>query len=252
MKLLVVLAVVAFAGCQASVLRSDEPKLHFDVVKDTLWNYFAKATQTAQETLKTIRESELGEQVNTKIQNSFKAVGQYATIVQDQASTIGKESYNKISEKVDWMSERLQSQIYEVKEWLKPYSENLRAQMEQQIEQLSQEVASYTKRWRTQPLKLTVTQMIEQIESGLMWSFLQLDNLLGPTTWELRDKIMQILVEFDKSVTPAASSVLRDLSHRARKLELTVLPYIHDLEKKLDPYTQDIKSQLSALWNSFS
>lgn len=50
-------------GCQANVLRSEEPKPQLDMVKDAFWDYYSKATKTAHDTLKTIKESEFGQKV---------------------------------------------------------------------------------------------------------------------------------------------------------------------------------------------
>lgn len=47
----------------ANVLWQEPPKTNLDMVKDAFWDYVAKATLTAEESLKQIRESEMGQEV---------------------------------------------------------------------------------------------------------------------------------------------------------------------------------------------
>lgn len=50
-------------GCQANLFSADEPKPQLEQLTDAFWSYAAKATRTAEETLKMIRESQLGQDV---------------------------------------------------------------------------------------------------------------------------------------------------------------------------------------------
>lgn len=45
------------------MLWRDAPKTNLDLVRDAFWDYVAKATLTAEESLKQIRQSELGQEV---------------------------------------------------------------------------------------------------------------------------------------------------------------------------------------------
>nr|BAK09329.1 apolipoprotein IA-I11 [Anguilla japonica] len=192
MKLFVVLALLAFTGCQANVLRSDEPKSQLELVNDAFQDYVAKATQTAQDTLQSIRESAFGQQVNDKITESVKVARQYAAVVQDQVTVIGQESYKKVSEQVERLSGRLQQDINEVRAQLEPYAE------------------------------------------------------------ELKEKVEQRLQEFQQSLAPLAESLHTEVAQRAKAVQQTVAPYVEALREKLDPYTGDIKSQLTDLWESLT
>ncbi|KAI1886298.1 hypothetical protein AGOR_G00212560 [Albula goreensis] len=75
MKVFAVLAIVAFTGCHANLLWADEPKPQMEQLKDAFWDYVAKATQTAEDTLQMIRKSELGQEVNAKITESADLAG---------------------------------------------------------------------------------------------------------------------------------------------------------------------------------
>ena len=45
------------------MLWQEPTKTNLDMVKDAFWDYVAKATTTAEDSLKQIRESELGQEV---------------------------------------------------------------------------------------------------------------------------------------------------------------------------------------------
>lgn len=54
---------VLFAVCNANILWQEPPKSNLDMVKDAFWDYVAKVTLTAEDSLKQIRQSELGQEV---------------------------------------------------------------------------------------------------------------------------------------------------------------------------------------------
>lgn len=51
------------AGSSANLVWHSQPKQQVDMVKDAFWEYVAKATVTAEDTLMQIRESQLGKEV---------------------------------------------------------------------------------------------------------------------------------------------------------------------------------------------
>ncbi|XP_061073364.1 apolipoprotein A-I-like [Conger conger] len=253
MRLFVVLALVAFTGCQANVLRSDEPQTQLGMVKDAFWDYLVKASKTALDSFTTLRESELGQQVNTRIEDSVQIARQYAAIVQDQVSIIGQEAYDKVSEQVDRLSERLQQDLRAVKAQLEPYTEQLKANIEQQVERLGQEwqeVAPYTEFVDT--LKDTLWQKSMELIRILERSLIRLDTLLGPSTQELRDELAQQNRKFWRIVAPPVGSAINQIERRRYKLVRTLTPYVDDWNEKLDPYTKDLDSWLTSLWESFT
>ncbi|MGH0176677.1 UNVERIFIED_CONTAM: hypothetical protein FKN15_004401 [Acipenser sinensis] len=63
MKFLVVLAIAVFTGCHANILWEDKPKTELEVVRDAFWEYVAKATQTAEDTLEKVKQSQLGQEL---------------------------------------------------------------------------------------------------------------------------------------------------------------------------------------------
>lgn len=51
------------AGCHANIMLQKQPKQQVDMVKDAFWDYVARATATAEDSLVQIRESQLGKEV---------------------------------------------------------------------------------------------------------------------------------------------------------------------------------------------
>lgn len=51
------------AGCNANVTWHDQPKQKAEMVKDAFWDYVAKVTATAEQSLKKMRESEMGQEM---------------------------------------------------------------------------------------------------------------------------------------------------------------------------------------------
>ena len=51
------------SGCQANLFYADAPKPQLEVLTDAFWDYVAKATQTADDTLQMIRKSQFGQDV---------------------------------------------------------------------------------------------------------------------------------------------------------------------------------------------
>ncbi|KAI1886297.1 hypothetical protein AGOR_G00212550 [Albula goreensis] len=174
MRLFVVLALVAFAGCHASVMRSDEPEERLgDVISDTFWEYFDKAKQTAQDALQKIRETELGQEVHTKLSDGADVARQYAVIVQDQVTVLGQETFATVQTKLKPYAEELKKKVDEldlgqnllplaalqtevleksqaIKQSLAPYVEDLKERMEPYTQDFTAQITAlweaFTKR----------------------------------------------------------------------------------------------------------
>ncbi|XP_064155409.1 apolipoprotein A-IV-like [Anguilla rostrata] len=254
MKLFVVLALVAFTGCQANVLRSDEPTPQLEQVKDAFWDYFVKASQKAQGALKTIRESELAQQVNAKIKESVEVAQQYRKIVQEQVIGINDELHKKLSEHVEQLSESLQPDINEVRVQLEPLAEKLSANIQQQMQKVRQVLDPYTESLDIRALQHTLRRMHWKLIGSLFVSVQQLlshlQDQLGPSTEELKGKVEESVREYNKFVLPLEEILTNEIFNKLLMFDRTLYPYVNGLKAKLDPYIQGLESQLNALWES--
>ncbi|KAJ8388862.1 hypothetical protein AAFF_G00126180 [Aldrovandia affinis] len=163
MRLILVVALVAFTGCHANVLRSEELSLDLDQVKYTIMQYVGLATYTADDTLRAIRESEMGKQVKAKITESAIIASQYAGVVQDQVSLLGQEAFTKISEQAERLSERLWQDVSTLRGQLEPYTEELQAQLAKRTKTVQENLAPYVEdlREKLDDLKYQLTAFWE-------------------------------------------------------------------------------------------
>lgn len=57
------LPVLYILVCNANILWQQPPKSNLDMVRDAFWDYVAKATQTAEDSISQIMQSEMGQEM---------------------------------------------------------------------------------------------------------------------------------------------------------------------------------------------
>ncbi|XP_019948729.1 apolipoprotein A-I-like [Paralichthys olivaceus] len=251
MKVFVVLAIAVLSGCHANLFYADEPKPQMEVLIDSFWDYIAKATQTADDTLQMIRKSEFGQEVNGRLADSADLASTYAVTLQEQLPPAAQNLMTKITREADVLRNVLTKELGTVREKLEPYTEDMKAQIQQRVEQLKQELAPYADSLDSDTLRATLMQRSEELKTGLEQSVKDLQAQLGPYTDDLRQKVDQHLQDFQDSVAPMTEKVQVELSQRANLVKTMVAPYAEDLRGKLDPYAQDLQAQLMSFYQSF-
>merc|ERR1712212_1232127 len=136
MKILVVLTLAVFTGCNAAVLLQDQPKPQLDIVTDAFWDYVAKATHTARDILENIKQSELGQGVNAMISESTDAVNQYTVALRSQVTPLTQDLLAKITHEAELLKARLDQDLSTVRAQLQPYAEELSVDIKRQVEDL--------------------------------------------------------------------------------------------------------------------
>ncbi|XP_069559982.1 apolipoprotein A-I-like isoform X1 [Brachyistius frenatus] len=251
MKVFVVLAVAVLSGCHANLFYADAPKPQLEVLTDAFWDYIAKATQTADNTLHMIRKSPIGQEVNARLTESADIASKYAVTLQEQLPPAAQDLMIKISTEADVLKNVLTQELSTVREKLEPYTEDLRAQIQQRVEQLKQELAPYADSLDSEALRNTLMQKSEELKVSLEQSVKDLQAQLGPYTDDMKMKVDQHLQDFQRSVAPMTEKVQVEFSQRANNMRQMVAPYAEDLREKLDPYAQDLHAQLMSLYQSF-
>uniref|UniRef100_A0A3P8WAZ3 Apolipoprotein A-IV-like n=1 Tax=Cynoglossus semilaevis TaxID=244447 RepID=A0A3P8WAZ3_CYNSE len=216
MKVLVILAIAVLSDCQAHQLYGDESKAQVEVLIDSFWNYIAKATQTADDSLQMIRESQFGQEVNARLEESAYIASTYAVALKEQLPPAAQDLVVKISTDADVLRKVLTDELASVKNSLEPYAEDMKAQIQQRVEQFKQELIPYADSLDSEALRSTLMQRSQELKT-----------------------------------TPMTKKVQVELKHRANLVKQMVAPYAEDLREKLDPYTQDIQAQLMSLYQSF-
>ncbi|XP_070823416.1 apolipoprotein A-I-like [Chaetodon trifascialis] len=251
MKVFVVLAVAVLSGCHANLFYADAPKPQLEVLTDAFWDYIAKATQTADDTLKMIRKSQFGQEVNARLTESADMASRYAITIQEQLPPAAQDMITKVTTEADVLRERMTQELNTVRYKLEPYSEDLKAQIQQRVEQLKQELAPFADSLDSETLRTTLMQKSEELKTSLEQSVRDLQAKLGPYTDDLKQKVDQHLTNFQDSVAPMTDKVQVELTQRANLVKQMVAPYAEDLREKLDPYAQDLQAQLMSLYESF-
>eukprot|EP00064_Thunnus_orientalis_P012768 superscaffoldBa00002000_g12803 len=200
MKVAVVLVLAVFSGCHANLFYADAPKPQLEVLTDAFWDYVAKVTETADDTLEMIRKSQFGQDVSARLTESTDIASKYAVTLQEQLHPAAQELITKVTAEADVLRERMIQDLSTVRGKLEPYTEDMKAQIQQRVEQLKQELAPYTDSVR---------------------------------------------------VAPVTEKVQSELTQRAQQVKELAAPYVEELRGKLDPYTQDLQSQLMTLYESF-
>ncbi|XP_029958727.1 apolipoprotein A-IV-like [Salarias fasciatus] len=247
MKVLIVLAIAALSGCNANLFHADAPRPQLDA----FWVYIAKVTQTADDTLQMIRQSPIGQEINDRLAESADIASKYAVILQEQLPPAAQDLMTKMSAEADVLKNLLTKELSFAKEKLEPYTEDMKAQIQQRVEQLKQELAPYADKLDSEALRTILMQRSEELKASLEKSVKDLQDQLGPYTDELKQKVDRHLQDFQRSVAPMTEKVQEELSQRANLVKQMVAPYAEDLKEKLDPYAQDLQAQLMALYQSF-
>ncbi|KAM3596557.1 uncharacterized protein V6R79_016597 [Siganus canaliculatus] len=249
MKVLVLLAL--FSVCNANILWQEPHKTNLDMVKDAFWDYVAKATQTAEDSLKQIRESELGQEVNTKISQSADAVNQYIVTLRTQAAPLTQDFMTRFTQEVDQLKARLEKDITTVNTNLQPYTDMV-ANLQRQVEELKNEAANYVEAMDTEALKMTLMQKSQELKSQVEKGVSELHARMVPFSEEMKDKIELSVDEFQKSMMPLAQSLETQLTQKTQDIQQNLAPIGEELKAKLEASAQDLQAQLTTLWESFT
>uniref|UniRef100_A0A8C2PP68 Uncharacterized protein n=1 Tax=Cyprinus carpio TaxID=7962 RepID=A0A8C2PP68_CYPCA len=165
MKVLVVLALAVFTGCQANIFYADEPKPQLEQLTDAFWSYVSKATQTAEETVMMIRSSQLGQEV--KLTQSADMASEYAVTLKKQMDPLAEELMTKITKEAEVLRERLGQDLMNARDKLEPYADNLQSQIQQRVEELRTAMAPYADSLDSETLKATLLQKSEELRGNL-------------------------------------------------------------------------------------
>lgn len=251
MRVFVVLAVAVLSGCHANLFYADAPKPQLEVLTDAFWDYIAKATQTADDTLQMIRKSQFGQEVNARLTESADLASKYAVTLQEQLPPAAQDMITKVTTEADMLRERVAHELSTVRGKLEPFTEDMKAQIQQRVEQLKQELAPYADSLDSEALRTTLLQRSEELKNSLEQNVKELQAQLGPYTDDLKQKVDQHLKKFQDSVATMTSKVQVELSQRANLVKQLVAPYAEDLRERLDPYAQDLQAQLMSMYQSF-
>ncbi|XP_020790012.2 apolipoprotein A-IV a [Boleophthalmus pectinirostris] len=243
MKFLVVLALISV--CNANVLWHEQPKTGADMVKEAFWDYVAKATQMAEESLKQIQDSELGQEVNTKLSQSTDTVNQYVVALKTQAGPLSENLLTQITEQTENLKSRLESELSAVNTNLKPVAEQFITNLQTKMDELKRDIAPLADAMDPETLKTVLMQKSQEMKTNLQAQ-------MGPYAEEIKQKMEQSIEEFQTSLMPLAQNFEVQVNQKVQEVQQTLAPYGEELKAKIEANAQDVKAQVIALWEAFT
>ncbi|KAL3059752.1 hypothetical protein OYC64_014365 [Pagothenia borchgrevinki] len=238
MKVLVLLVLAVFTGCNANILYADAPNTQIELLTEAFWDYVAKAKDTADDTLQMISKSPFVKHVNDRLGDGFMAAFYFASAVQDQLPPTAKDMIRKVNRETGRVERELAAA-------LKQYTDNMKVQIQQRVEQLKQELAPYAE--SLDNVRTTLEQKSEELKQSVK----DLQALLGYTD-DLKLKVDQHLQDFQERVAPVAERVQDQLIQRAIQVRDMAAPYVEDLRVNLNPYAQDLQARLTSLYEAYA
>ncbi|XP_033976502.1 apolipoprotein A-I-like isoform X2 [Trematomus bernacchii] len=246
MKVLVVLVLAVFTGCNANIFFADAPKPQMELLTEAFWDYVAKATETADDTLQMIKKSPFGQGVNARLDQTKYVAAHSALTMHEQLRPATKDMIHKVITEAEELKGRVERELAAAQEVLKPYTDNMKVQIQQRVEQLKQELAPYAESLDTEAMRATLEQKSEELKQSVK----DLQAQLGPYTDDLKLKVDQHLQDFQERVAPVTEKVHRQLIQRANQVQEMAAPYVEDLKVKLEPYAEDLQARLTSLYEA--
>ncbi|XP_059423759.1 apolipoprotein A-IV-like [Carassius carassius] len=180
MKVLVVLALAVFTGCQANSINAEKPNPHLEHLITAFWKYIAKAVHPTDEKSHVIRTSQLGKEVE---------------LTQPPPS---EDQMTQITKEAGVLRERLEKDMNMIRDKLEPYADNLKSQIQQRVEELRTAMAPYADSLDSETLKATLLQKSEELRGNLEQSAKELQAQMEPYTAEIKDNVGQYLQDMQK------------------------------------------------------
>ncbi|TNM93064.1 hypothetical protein fugu_018466 [Takifugu bimaculatus] len=221
------------------------------MVKDAFWDYVAKVTLTAEESLNQIRQSELGQEVNAKFSESADKVNQYVVALRTQATPLTQDFITKVSQEAEQLKTRLETELSAMTTNLQPYSDML-VKLQAQLEEMKKETASLAEAMDAEALRTILQHKSHELKKQLEHNAKELQAQMVPYTEEMKNKMEQSLEDFHSSLMPIAQSFESQLNQKTQEIQQSLMPYGEELKAKLDSSAQDVQAQLAALWEAFT
>ncbi|XP_077384102.1 uncharacterized protein LOC144022832 [Festucalex cinctus] len=250
MRVFVLLALVALSGCNANFFHADEPKPPMEALTDAFWDYIAKASKTADDTLEMVMKSQFGAEINAQLAETADMASHYAITLKEKLPLAARDLVAKISTEADVLRNVLSQDLNSVSEKFEQYSDTVKAQLQEKVDQLKQELSAYADNVDSDSLRATLQQRSEEMMAGLQRSIGDVERNLGPFTQDLMRQVDEHLTAFQHNISPMAYRVQEEFYSGSRKVQRVMAPYAEDLKEKLDHFTTDLQEHLKAFVNS--
>ncbi|KAF3839350.1 hypothetical protein F7725_018067 [Dissostichus mawsoni] len=218
-------------SCNANIFYADAPKPQMELITEAFWDYVIKATATADDTLQVIKKSPFGQSVNARLEETMFVAAHYSVAVQEQLPPAAKDMIRKVTTEAEELMGRVERELAVA---LKPYTDDMKVQIQQRVEQLKLELAPYAESLDTEALRATLEQKSEELKQSVN----DLQAQLGPYTDDLKLKVDQHLQDFQERVAPVTEKARVELIQRANQVQEMAAPYVEDLKPQIELLTE--------------
>ncbi|XP_034089449.1 apolipoprotein A-I-like [Gymnodraco acuticeps] len=246
MKVLVVLVLAVFTGCNANILYADAPKPQIELLTEVFLDYVAKATETADDTLQMINKSPFFQGVNEHLEETKCVAAHSLFFMHEMLPPASQDMFHKVIREAKELKGRVERELAAAQDIMKPYTDNMEVQIQQRVEQLKQKLAPYAESIDTEAVRATLEQKSEELKQSVK----DLQAQLGPYIDDLKLKVDQHLQDFQERVAPVAERVQDQLIQKAIQVRDMAAPYVEDLRVNLNPYSQDLQARLTSLYEA--
>ncbi|XP_061631757.1 apolipoprotein A-IV-like [Phyllopteryx taeniolatus] len=250
MRIFVLLALAVISGCNANLFHADAPMPPMEALTDAFWDYIAKASKTADDTLEMVMKSQFGAEVNAHLAETADVASRYASTLKEKLPLAAQDLMAKISAEADVLMNVVSQDLSSVGKKVEQYSNTLKSQIQERVEQLKRELNAYADNVDSDALKATIVQSSQELMAGLQLSIMDLESKLGPYTADLKRHVDEHLMAFQRNIGPMTYRFQDELSFRSREVQRLVAPYAEDLKERLDHFTTDLQQQLRAQYDS--
>ncbi|XP_077577958.1 uncharacterized protein LOC144199934 [Stigmatopora nigra] len=250
MRVFVFLAFAVFSGCNANFFHADAPKPPMEVLTDAFWDYIAKASKSADDTLEMVMKSQFGEEINAHLAETADMASTYASNLKEKLPLAAQGLMDKISAEADDLRNVLSRDLSSVGDQFEVYSGTLKAQIQEKVDQLKRELSAYTDNVDPDTLRDTFLQSSEELMATLQRSITEVESKLGPYTDDLKKQVDEHLVAFKRNIDPVTHKVQDELRFRSREVQRMVAPYAEDFKDRLDHFATDLQEQIKAKYDS--
>ncbi|XP_048471554.1 apolipoprotein A-I [Rhincodon typus] len=247
MKVIVItLALVLITGTQGAVLWRNEPQKRLDNLKNTLQNYFSQVSDKARDTIEHIDNSEFGKQLNLTISESLEKLNGYVTELQRIVSPLSDEIRERLQKDRLQLEEKIQTDLKEFKVKILQYTSDLRNKVNLSVE---------TSQFMLEPLANSIQEQVIQNAKSL-------HQKLTPIAEEIKAKIQSNMKDFKMNIAPFTETVRKRLDahpftsklsekfdQKLEEMRQTFTPVVESFQQHLTPYSKDLKSKLTSLWD---
>ncbi|GCB78108.1 hypothetical protein scyTo_0016786 [Scyliorhinus torazame] len=251
MKLIsIVLALTVLTGSQAFTFPwQQEHRTRFEEAKAAFWDYISQATDIAQEKIDTIKQSELGAEINDRILQSMDKANLYALEFSNVMNPLAQDLVDKLNTNAEMMRQQIVQNLRDVNHNISPYAEQLNEKINLGLQNL-RETLSEQVDLNAGTIRRDLSAGVEELQEMVQLSMETFREKTAPYSEEIQSKVNQGIEQFRQGLIPFVSELQVKIVQKAQELQKNLVPYAEDLSDTLQNYDQQVRERLNSVWDN--